>query len=217
MNIFQLSKVKSPKDDLAKELRTVKKKSRTKIDETLRQEEEEQAALEVADDGTLPMPDEEAIEPSEAPAAESTVTFAEPEVAEGEEVGVEDKVKKLKKKKEKVEEEEGNFLMKPGSILIVFVWSLYKAGWNTWRIFFKSFIRPNKNVCIYSHMLKKIRLGRSEIFFFIILDNFFILFLAHLSQRLKWAIVIAHRPSVCKLSHFRLLLQNRLMEFDETW
>ena len=25
------------------------------------------------------------------------------------------------------------------------------------------------------------------------------------------------RPSVCKLSHFQLLLQNRLMDFDETW
>ena len=64
------------------------------------------------------------------------------------------------------------------------------------------------------------------------------LFLAHLSRRLEWAIVIAHRPSsvrpssvrpsssvvvrrpvvvVRKLSHFRLLLQNRLMDFDETW
>ena len=53
-------------------------------------------------------------------------------------------------------------------------------------------------------------------------------FLAHLSRRLKWAIVIAHRlssvrPSVCPssgvrpLTHFRLLLQNRLMDFDETW
>ena len=50
-------------------------------------------------------------------------------------------------------------------------------------------------------------------------------FLAHLSRRLKWAIVIAHRPSsvrrhpssVCKLSHFQLLLQNRLIDFDETW
>ena len=50
--------------------------------------------------------------------------------------------------------------------------------------------------------------------------------LAHLSQRLKWAIVIAHRlsssvvvrpSSVRKLSHFQLLLQNRLMDFDETW
>ena len=58
-------------------------------------------------------------------------------------------------------------------------------------------------------------------------------FLAHLSRRLEWAIVIAHRPSsvrpsvrlsVClsvrpsvNFSHFRLLLQNHLMDFDETW
>ena len=52
-------------------------------------------------------------------------------------------------------------------------------------------------------------------------------FLAHLSRRLKWAIVIAHRPSsvrpssssviVRKLSHFRLLLWNRWTEFNETW
>ena len=54
-------------------------------------------------------------------------------------------------------------------------------------------------------------------------------YLAHLSRRLKWAIVIARRPSVRrrpsvvvvvvvrKLSHFQLLLQNRLMDFDETW
>ena len=54
-------------------------------------------------------------------------------------------------------------------------------------------------------------------------------FLAHLSRRLKWAIVIAHRPSSVrlsvrrpssvrrKLSHFRLLLWNRWMEFNETW
>ena len=57
-------------------------------------------------------------------------------------------------------------------------------------------------------------------------------FLVHLSRRLKWAIVIALRPSsvrpsvrrpsssvvvVRKLSHFQLLLQNRSMDFDETW
>ena len=53
-------------------------------------------------------------------------------------------------------------------------------------------------------------------------------FLAHLSQRLEWAIVIAHclssvcpsvrRPSVRrKLSHFRLLLWNLGTEFNETW
>ena len=48
--------------------------------------------------------------------------------------------------------------------------------------------------------------------------------LAHLSRRLKWAIVIAHRPSsvrlssvVHKLSHFQLLLWNRWTEFNETW
>ena len=55
--------------------------------------------------------------------------------------------------------------------------------------------------------------------------------LAHLSRRLKWAIVIAHRPSsvrpsvrpssrrpsVRKLSHFRLLLGNHWTEFNETW
>ena len=58
--------------------------------------------------------------------------------------------------------------------------------------------------------------------------------LAHLSRRLEWAIVIAHRPSsvrpssvVCrpsvrpsvrrKLSHFRLLLWNRWTEFNKTW
>ena len=49
-------------------------------------------------------------------------------------------------------------------------------------------------------------------------------FLAHLSQRLKWAIVIAHRPSSVrrpsvrrKLSYFRLLLWNRITEFNQTW
>ena len=48
-------------------------------------------------------------------------------------------------------------------------------------------------------------------------------FLAHLSQRLEWAIVIAHCPSSVrpssvrrKLSHFRLLLWNRWTEFNET-
>ena len=55
-------------------------------------------------------------------------------------------------------------------------------------------------------------------------------FLAHLSRRLKWAIVIAHRPSSVrpsvvvrrpsvrrKLSYFWLLLWNRWTEFNETW
>ena len=53
------------------------------------------------------------------------------------------------------------------------------------------------------------------------------IFLAHLSRRLEWAIVIAHRPSVrpsvrrrpssVNFSHFGLLLQNCWMDFDETW
>ena len=44
-------------------------------------------------------------------------------------------------------------------------------------------------------------------------------FLAHLSRRLEWAIVIAHRPSSVrrKLSHFQLLLWNHWTEFNETW
>ena len=42
------------------------------------------------------------------------------------------------------------------------------------------------------------------------------MFLVHLNRRLKWAIVIAHRPSSVrrKLSHFLLLLWT---EFNETW
>ena len=56
-----------------------------------------------------------------------------------------------------------------------------------------------------------------------------VIFLAHLSRRLKWAIVIAHRPSsvrpsIQRLSSssvnfhiFNFFLQNRLMDFDETW
>jgi hypothetical protein len=42
-------------------------------------------------------------------------------------------------------------------------------------------------------------------------------FLAHLSWKLKWAILIAHCPSVCKLLHFRLLLQNHRANFNQTW
>ena len=30
-------------------------------------------------------------------------------------------------------------------------------------------IRPKKNMCVYCHMLKKIRVGRSEMIFFLIL------------------------------------------------
>ena len=81
-------------------------------------------------------------------------------------------------------------------------------------------------MCVSSDMPKNIRVGRSGKYFNFI---FYYFFLAHLSRRLRWAIVIAHRPwSVCpsvrpsvivvrKLSYFQLLLQNRLKDFDETW
>jgi hypothetical protein len=47
-------------------------------------------------------------------------------------------------------------------------------------------------------------------------------FLAHLSWKLKWAILIACCPSsIClsvrKLLHFRLLLQNHWANFNQTW
>jgi hypothetical protein len=43
-------------------------------------------------------------------------------------------------------------------------------------------------------------------------------FLAHLSWKLKWAILIACCPSsVRKLLHFRLLLQNHWANFNQTW
>ena len=53
-----------------------------------------------------------------------------------------------------------------------------------------------------------------------------LILLGHRSQRLQWPIVITRcpasvRPSVVRRPldylHFRLLLQNRLMDFDETW
>ena len=56
--------------------------------------------------------------------------------------------------------------------------------------------------------------------------DFLSCFLVHLSGRLKCTIVITCRPSVCpsvrpsyvvNFSHFRLLLWNRWMEFNETW
>jgi hypothetical protein len=51
-------------------------------------------------------------------------------------------------------------------------------------------------------------------------------FLAHLSWKLKWAFLITGCPSsvylsirlsVCKLLHFRLLLQNHWTNFNQTW
>lgn len=87
--MLQLSKeVQSPKDDLSRELKAVKKKSKQKIEESEKQEEEE-----VADDGTVPMPiDSEDI--VDAGPAESTVTFEDEEPS---------RIKKLKKKKEGIQ------------------------------------------------------------------------------------------------------------------
>ena len=34
---------------------------------------------------------------------------------------------------------------------------------------YMSLVRPKKNMCVYCHMLKKIRVGRSEMIFFLIL------------------------------------------------
>jgi hypothetical protein len=47
-------------------------------------------------------------------------------------------------------------------------------------------------------------------------------FLAYLSWKLKWAFLIAFCllsvcPSVCKLLHFQLLLQNHWANFNQTW
>jgi hypothetical protein len=51
---------------------------------------------------------------------------------------------------------------------------------------------------------------------------YFSLFLAHLSWKLKWAFLIDRCPAsgcpfVCKLLHFRLLLQNYWANFNQTW
>lgn len=73
------------------------------MDETIRQEEAELSATE---DGTVPMPTEEE-ELGERQPTDSIVTFAETTTELETEEAV---VKKLKRKKEKVEEEEG---MKP--------------------------------------------------------------------------------------------------------
>ena len=89
-------------------------------------------------------------------------------------------------------------------------------------------LRPFKRV--FDSLVNIIGVKRSHEYFWkleIIFQNSEIYFLAHLSRRLEWAIVIAHRPSSVRpssvrpsgvnFSHFRLLLQNRLMDFDETW
>ncbi|KAK3580952.1 hypothetical protein CHS0354_006977 [Potamilus streckersoni] len=87
----------SPKDDLARELQSLKKKSKEKVEETFRreseeegegEEEEEVTVPEVADDGTLPMPEEEVAETAKPVEGEEEVS----------------RIKKLRKKKEEVEE-----------------------------------------------------------------------------------------------------------------
>ena len=90
----------SPKDDLGRELKDVKKKSKQKVEESLQQEMEESRVTEVADDGTLPMPEGE-----EEVKEEAVVTFRESEPGSPkEEEGEESEVKRLRRKKEKVEE-----------------------------------------------------------------------------------------------------------------
>ena len=91
----------SPKDDLGRELKDVKKKSKQKVEESLQQEMEESRVTEVADDGTLPMPEGE-----EEVKEEAVVTFreSEPGSPKEEEEGEESEVKRLRRKKEKVEE-----------------------------------------------------------------------------------------------------------------
>ena len=102
LSVFQLAKdLISPKDDLARELKEDKKRIKAKLDETSRLEEEEtRRSLEVADDGTLPMPEEEEPvtgAPEEGEPGEEPVSPK----SEGDE---ESPIKKLRRKKEKVEE-----------------------------------------------------------------------------------------------------------------
>ena len=71
------------------------------MEESIRQEMEESQVTEVADDGTLPMPEGE-----EEVKEEAVVTFreSEPGSPKEEEEGEESEVKRLRRKKEKVEE-----------------------------------------------------------------------------------------------------------------
>ena len=86
---FQLAdQVISPKDDLARQLKEAKRKSKQKVDDLERQELEETMPesevaedgtlpmSEVAEDGTLPMPDDETVEPAEKeePTEESRIS-----------------------------------------------------------------------------------------------------------------------------------------------
>ena len=101
--------------------------------------------------------------------------------------------------------QKGALSLKPG-LTRTFEWTIYRR-------------RMHWSICIYNKRLFNVWcIGENCVSVQLIL--------AHLSRRRKWAIVIAHRPSsvrpsvvvvVRKLSHFQLLLQNRLMDFDETW
>ena len=42
-------------------------------------------------------------------------------------------------------------------------------------------------------------------------------YLAHLSQRLEWAIAVRFRPSSVNFLHFHLLLENAWLDFNQTW
>ena len=88
----------SPKDDLSRELKDAKKRSKQKVDESVRAEMEESRVTEVADDGTLPMPEGEEEEGVVPLGEEASGSRKEGEEAE------ESEVKRLRKKKEKVEE-----------------------------------------------------------------------------------------------------------------
>jgi hypothetical protein len=75
-----------------------------------------------------------------------------------------------------------------------------------WNIIIFIFMEASITNKLYDETLKKFNSGEE-----------IIAFLAHLSWKLKWAILIARCPSVCKLLHFRPLLQNHWANFNKTW
>ena len=87
------------------------------------------------------------------------------------------------------------------------------------------FLRAWRNEVLYMYIDRVLCISLlQQLGFFLPLDQMIGgVLLAHLSRRLEWAIVIARRPlSVVvvrpsvNFSHFQLLLQNHLMDFDET-
>ena len=87
----------------------------------------------------------------------------------------------------------------------------------TWVLYcYNCRIKTNSSGCIFMPPAWKVRWGHQ------VFGSSVCPFLAHLSRRLEWTIVIAHRRSSVRrpsinFSHFQLLLQNRWMDFDETW